>query len=89
METIPGRIEKDGRSIVDRVDVSFEIIVEPSGLKSWYGYLEAEVGHDLEPGEYQLVLEDGRQGKIIIINMAIAGGSTSVPVTFHGSGPLK
>jgi len=89
METVPGRIEKDGRVVAGDLEITLDTVTEPSGLKSWYGSLLARAEHALEPDQYELVLADGRRGTILITNMTITGGSGMVPVTFQGSGPLR
>jgi hypothetical protein len=55
-------------------------------LAGWEGWVQATNGSAISPGDYTLVLDDGRQGAILVIGMHAS--SSSDPVSrFRGNGP--
>lgn len=74
-----GTIKDDENVILEGVEIWLNVTESPSGLRDWRGRLEVPAGSDIEnAGNYQLVLDDGRSGKILVkrIEQRIPGGGT-------------
>ena len=80
-----GYIEVDGKVKYKSVSGSYQIFSEPGGLKSWSGSLEILSGEVPELDDGILYMDDGKSGKLLIINISLP----SMFVQFRGSGPIK
>ncbi len=60
-------------------------IDDNSGFKGWYGIFAPEGFIDTDT--YHLILNDGREGDVIVTNVNIS--NRGVHAQFNGSGPLK
>ncbi|NIR38239.1 MAG: hypothetical protein GWO22_20370 [Actinobacteria bacterium] len=69
------------------MDIYLSIEQSPSGT-SWGGSLEIPTNQPIGPGEYDLVLSDGRKGKIKVSEAPSPSNADTVPVPFQGSGEL-
>ena len=88
MENVRGRILKDERVVLDDLDITIYHATPAADVPSWRGgfYLD-EPGAHIDPGEYRLVLEDGRSGEVVIGSVSL-GMSNRTRVSFNGSGSL-
>ena len=78
-----GRLEKDGRGVLDPVRAE----VEEEG-PCWCGTLAVPADFSAPVGEtFRLVLDDGRAGDITVTGVSLATGAEPF-VTFQGSGTL-
>jgi hypothetical protein len=57
-------------------------VVEEASLKSWVGFAYLPPGGELGEGEYELRLEDGRSGAIVVVSVK------GYIARFRGLGPL-
>lgn len=80
-----GYIEINGEAKYKRVSGTYEIIVEPNGLKSWHGSFEILSGEMPELVEGVLHTDNGENGKIIVTRVT----PPSSEVNFKGSGPIR
>jgi hypothetical protein len=84
--TFSGKIvRKDG---VEICETSGEFHVDSStGSRGWYGHFILPTGrHVGSDSEYELVLDDGRKGKIVTGDSSIGSHQNTV-INFKGSGP--
>lgn len=88
MEEVSGHLEKNGEVVVDGVKVVLEDRQERGGLKSWDGALLVSPTAPVDLDEYTLVLEDGRQGTIIVDRINHRSGEAAPDISFQGSGLL-
>ena len=89
MEIITGRLEREGQTVLDDVEIRLHVHEPPQGLKSWRGFFSVDVSKDVKPGEkYRLVLADGRTGDMIIKSWTLNSRHSTIPVEFVGTGPL-
>ena len=88
MEHVRGRILKDETVVLDDLDITIYHARPAADMSSWRGsfYLD-EPGAYIDPGEYRLVLEDGRSGDVVIGSVSL-GMSDRTRVSFNGSGSL-
>ena len=85
MEHFKGRIELDGRVLVEHIIGLLQIRTDRAGRTRWQGSFELSGDYDLDScGTYRLVLEDGRSGEILFADIQPLDGR----VVFVGSGPL-
>lgn len=84
-----GTIKQGDKIILENISIWFDVTKDPrSGLKDWHGSFTLSSEKYIEPGgPYRLILDDGRQGDILISDVQISGSGSSVQ--FQGSGPLK
>ena len=76
---------KEGDQTKLDVEVSLTISRGSNQLTTWYGLLILPADSYIEPGLFELELDDGRVGDIIIYNAPV----TERRVPFQGSGELK
>lgn len=72
-------------------NVKYEIYFTPPAnyiLGEWNGRFVLEVNNVVSLGEYILILQDNRKGKILISRMEMQP-DTTIYYEFQGSGPLK
>jgi len=72
-------------------NVKYEIRFTPPtnyGLGEWNGSFVLEANNVVSLGEYILILQDNRKGKILISRMEMQP-DTTIYYEFQGSGPLK
>ena len=88
MERYRATIYKEQQTVLEGLTVYLEVVTKTTGLKSWYGVFQLEKAGDcIEPGgPYELRLDDGRRGQILVSNVVISSSPTQV--SFQGSGPL-
>ncbi len=90
MEQVFGKIKKGGLVLIDHIP----ILISPrtnhvSRLSGWYGSFVSPTFTNITPGgPFQLFLDDGRSGNIIITNIKITGSVKQV-FYFMGSGLLS
>ena len=83
-----GTIKSHEQVLLENVDIVIEQTVDaPSGLKSWGGSFELPPESHIEPGgPYDLVLENGKSGDILVTKVSIRNRRSAV--RFVGTGPL-
>jgi hypothetical protein len=86
MEPFEGRIEQNGKVVVDNVTGTIYRHDPSMGLKSWSGLFTLPQGRGLMPGMCHLVLDDGRSATILITS-AYPSSHSSTVVQFQGAGP--
>ena len=92
METISGTgklCDTNQKQVIATVD--YTIWLNPPTkfiLGEWHGRFVLEVNNVVSQGEYILILQDNRKGKIIISRMETQPDAT-ICYEFQGSGPLK
>jgi hypothetical protein len=87
MENTKGRICKNNQVIIENVDI-YLYETESDGVKSWEGHFDIDnFAPGLLEGEFQVNLDDGRSGKVIITNISTSNDSQT-GIDFQGSGPL-
>ena len=85
-----GKLEHDGNTLVETLQVQINEHSVAGGLKSWFGSFDSTLANHLRPGEsFRLVLSDGRSGTILIKRVNIGSGRKVIHVYFVGSGSLK
>jgi hypothetical protein len=82
-----GRILIGGTVVLDDLDVTLIHHGGP-GLQSWSGSFVVPAGQFLSPGRYELELDDGRKGTIVVSQVSF-GSSQATVVHFQSSGPLQ
>jgi hypothetical protein len=87
MEYLHGTIRQNGKVLLENIAVWLTVIEPPLGLKEWRGNFKASPGKIEINREYELALEDGRSGKILIKNLQISNSGPTL-VQFVGTGPL-
>jgi len=80
-----GHIEVGGETKYKRVSGTYEILVEPNGMKSWYGSFDILSGEIPELVEGVLHTDKGEKGRIIVSRIT----HFSSEVEFQGSGPIE
>jgi len=92
METISGTgklCDTNQKQVIATVD--YTIWLNPSTkftLGEWHGSFVLEVNNVVSQGEYILILQDNRKGKILISRMEMQPDAT-IDYEFQGSGPLR
>ncbi len=83
-----GEILLNGKVVVS--DVEADVYVETRrGLKEWRGSFSVDDPATLSQNEYQLELDDGRAGRILITRKSFASGPGTTLIQFTGTGPLR
>jgi hypothetical protein len=79
----------DGDNVIaEDIDVLLE--ETQTILRSWRGRFELPITKNLKSGSsFKIMLEDGRSGEIIILDIKIISQSNNQLVRFTGTGPLK
>jgi len=90
MEQIYGKIKKGDTVLIDNIPILISSRTNQiSKLSEWYGSFVSPTFIDIMPaGSFQLFLDDGRSGNIIITNMKM-NNSTKQVFYFTGNGPLS
>lgn len=84
-----GKILRDGQIVLDPATGDLQESETAGGIKRWGGQVALPTGKVLPVGDsYQLVLDDGRKGDILVARGSYGSHQASV-VTFAGSGPLQ
>ncbi len=66
-EHVTARIEDtDGNTVVDAARLAIVMVPTGGGRRDWRGSTDAE----LQPGNYRLVLNDGREARIHVADMS-------------------
>lgn len=92
MERMKGRILDGDTVIAENLDVVILETPSRTGRPDWRGSFEVSFDVNIEPGRdeyYELVLEDGRSGKILITNIRISSQTQSKSIKFVVSGGLE
>ncbi len=84
LKDFTGYIEINGEAKYKRVSGTYEILVEPNGMKSWHGSFDILSGEIPELVEGVLHTDNGVNGKIIVSRIT----PFSSEVDFQGSGPI-
>jgi len=84
-----GKIKEGDSTIIENIPIWIDFKTDPiSKLSEWYGSFTLPIEKNIEPGgPYQLILDDGRSGNIIITN-ARPNSSGRFVVIFKGTGRL-
>lgn len=83
-------VSQDGSTpLIEGVHASIRHEIPDSGLPAWSGALVVPPDKQVpEPGQYRIVLDDGREGDVILERRNVSeSGMQRVP--FTGSGRLK
>jgi len=83
---IKGGIYEDDELILSDIDILLYEDQSEGGLENWDGSFESDQMLGLGDKEYEVLLSDGRKGKIIIGNCS---HNEIYTVEFSGTGPLK
>ncbi|MHC2995451.1 MAG: hypothetical protein IBV53_08135 [Candidatus Atribacteria bacterium] len=85
-----GKIKEGDSTIIENIPIWIDSKKNPrSMLLEWYGSFTLPIEKNIKPGgPYQLILDDGRTGDIIITNVERSSSGKHV-VYFKGSGLLK
>ncbi len=89
MESVQGKIINNNGEVL--VEAMMQIDHVPSGrgvLGDWFGLCDVPKDHKVMLGTYELILNDGRSGNILVTN-TYPLGSTENTLVFQGSGVLK
>jgi len=85
MQTLSGKIMRDGTAVVDSVRGNFEVEVKRDGTELWSGYFALPTASSLNNGEhYDLVLDDGRTKKIEINRVNVYPTQTTASFSTPG-----
>jgi hypothetical protein len=86
---IRGKLLRLGRVVLDGLDITLDVPPAPDRPVAWSGSfnLPATMTTPEKGGAYQLVLEDGRAGQLIVERVEGTGGQLST--FFRGTSPLK
>jgi hypothetical protein len=89
MQRVNGTIKDGEKLLAQDIEIWLSESIDPrSGLHRWSGSFDLHSGKYIEPGgPYNLILEDGRTGNIIINN--VITGSRGEAAHFVGTGPLQ
>lgn len=87
MTAFQGKILRERHIVLDNLTGQLQTSLAPSGQVIWGGSFNVPPGEGIAPGIYQLVLDDGRSGDILIAARPGSGHCT-VSVAFTLSGPL-
>lgn len=82
-----GKLARGGRVVIPFVEGDYQ--VQPpgqAGLGSWDGMFDLPEGYGISPGDFELILDDGRSGQIVITRIH-AGSHSPTEVSFSGNGP--
>lgn len=90
MDQMYGKIKKGNTVLIDNISILIDSETDQiSRLQGWHGSFISPTFIDIMPGgTFQLFLDDGRSGKIIITNMEMSN-STKQVFYFTGNGPLS
>jgi len=84
-----GKIKEGDSTIIENIPIWIHSKINSrSKLSEWHGSFTLPIEKNIEPGgPYQLILDDGRSGDIIITNLK-ANSSGRLVFIFKGSGSL-
>ena len=82
MKIIRGKVLQKGKIVLDNLQCKIQFHTSIGGIKAWAGRFDLPAGKSIAPGEYRLLLENGRSGMISIIRVL------PQEVHFVGVGPL-
>jgi len=85
--SLDATIELDGKFILG-TRVNITELQDSQGRSDWTGTFTIPAREIIEPGEYRIVLEDGRSG-FIIIAYAPSSSNSAMTGYFEGNGPLS
>jgi len=90
MKQVCGKIKKGDSVLIENVSILIDSTTNQiSKLSEWHGSFVSPTFTDITPGgPFQLFLDDGRSGNIIITNMKVTS-STKQVFYFTGSGLLS
>lgn len=90
MEQVYGKIKKGDLVLIDNISILISSKTNQiSRLSEWHGsFISPTLTNIMPGGTFQLFLDDGRSGKIIITNMKM-NNSTKQVFYFTGNGPLS
>ena len=83
-----GNISRDGVSVATNVDISIRKRSR-GNLKEFHGSFSVVHGVVFDGDEYELELEDGTSGRIVIFGLGITGGTSAKLVRFQVTGALQ
>lgn len=89
MEQVCGKIKKGDSVLIENVSILIDSTInKKSKLKEWHGSFVLPALKNITPGSpFQLFLDDGRSGNIIITDIKITSSAKQL-FYFMGSGPL-
>jgi hypothetical protein len=77
----------DGVQLVAE-NIAIHIYMGGSPVPEWHGYFSVPGVNSIKAGEYRIIAEDGREGRISAQHVA-AGAHRDTEVEFQGSGPFE
>jgi hypothetical protein len=81
-----GMLQRDGQVIADPVTGDLREGTLPNDMRTWGGEIDPPAAFGV--GQYDLILNDGRRGQIIVKSISSSSHSGQ-KITFSGSGPLQ
>ncbi|MBY0522719.1 MAG: hypothetical protein K2R98_04950 [Gemmataceae bacterium] len=85
MDSFRGNLMRRGQTIIEGVEGRLTVDVGPQGAERWSGYFTLPAGNTVELEEpFELVLSDGRSGKIRVDRVNQTGQGSSASFTHAG-----
>jgi hypothetical protein len=81
-----GKIVYDDGTEIGGITGEYVTYAPFMGTKSWRGHCVVPAGKMVTPGDCRLVLNDGREARIVIDSFSVGSSQTTIAF-FKGSGP--